>query len=183
MHPIVSINNELPDVYRVLVGIGSNLGDRLSMLKTALDAAGSLPGTRVTGVSSLYSTRPVKAAGGDFLNAVAVIETGLTPHKLLSHLKAIEKVLGRTGSGHDARPADLDILFFGSRRVNTPDLQIPHRFWKDRHFVLVPLGDVCGDTVDPVSGQMIRDMDCMGQKPGKDIDRICGPKWYDNLPK
>lgn len=178
MHPIVSIKDNASGPFRVLVGTGSNKGDRLSMLISALDATGRLPGTRVTGVSSLYRTSPIAAEGGDFLNAVAVLETRLTPTKLLDGLKKIELSLGRTGSRSDARPIDLDILFFGSSATSTPNLVIPHPSWRKRRFVLIPLQEVCGETIDPISGMPVKEMNCMNQKPGRDVVLASGPEWY-----
>ena len=177
----MSINDKNSGPFRVLTGLGSNKGDRRSLLISALDAVGRLPGTDVTAVSSLYSTTPVLAEGDDFLNAVAVLKTNLSPAGLLDELKKIEFSLGRTGSGTDARPIDLDIIFFDSATVRTLDLQIPHPAWQDRRFVLIPLLEVCGTGKDPVSGKLIRDLPCMNQKPGPDVARNRGPEWYANI--
>ncbi len=152
MKPIVSIEQRTRGEVEALVAAGSNLGDRTGSICAGLAILNMSPGCRLTAVSSVYETTPVDAAGGSFHNAVIRIATSLEPTSLLRTLKSIEKALGRTGSRHDARPLDLDILFFGDVAMDTPELTIPHPGWIHRDFVLAPLLEVCEGTFDPRSG-------------------------------
>ncbi|MBC7514754.1 MAG: 2-amino-4-hydroxy-6-hydroxymethyldihydropteridine diphosphokinase [Herminiimonas sp.] len=125
------------------IGIGANLGDALDNVAQAFTALATLPTTRITTRSSLYRTAPVDADGDDYINAVACIETLLTPTALLDALLAIEQVRGRTRSYRNApRPLDLDILLFGVLQLQTEMLTIPHPRLTQRAFVLVPLLEI-----------------------------------------
>jgi len=125
---------------RVLLGLGSNLGDRRRLLRDAVD---SLPGVRK--VSGLYETDPVGGPVGQdkYLNLVVAIESDATPRQLLGMCHRLESAAGRVrGERWGPRQLDIDILWIDGERVNEPDLQIPHpRMW-ERRFVLVPLADV-----------------------------------------
>jgi 2-amino-4-hydroxy-6-hydroxymethyldihydropteridine diphosphokinase len=124
----------------VLLGLGSNLGERRRILKEAVD---SLP--RVTAVSGLYETDPVGGPSGQgkYLNLVVAIDSDSTPRQLLGMCHRLEAAAGRVrGERWGPRPLDIDILYIDGERVEEPDLQVPHpRMW-ERRFVLVPLADV-----------------------------------------
>ncbi len=153
----VSIQRAAPDPVPALVGLGSNVGDRAGNIIRALEMLDAVPGCLVADTSSLYETRPVNADGGDFLNAVALVLTDSAPLELLEILKTIERRLGRSGTSTDARPIDLDILFFGDTAYRLPGLTIPHPRWRTRQFVLVPLAEVCGGLLDPGTGASLSD--------------------------
>jgi 2-amino-4-hydroxy-6-hydroxymethyldihydropteridine diphosphokinase len=125
---------------RVLLGLGSNLGDRRRLLKDAVD---SLPG--VTKVSGLYETDPIggPAQQDKYLNLVAAIDSDATPRQLLGMCHRLESAAGRVrGERWGPRPLDIDILWIDGETVDEQDLQVPHpRMWQ-RRFVLVPLADV-----------------------------------------
>jgi 2-amino-4-hydroxy-6-hydroxymethyldihydropteridine diphosphokinase len=125
---------------RVLLGLGSNLGDRRRLLKDAVD---SLPG--VTKVSGLYETDPVggPAEQDRYLNLVVAIDSDATPRQLLGMCRRLESAAGRVrGERWGPRPLDIDLLWIDGEHVNEEDLQVPHpRMW-ERRFVLVPLADV-----------------------------------------
>lgn len=129
---------------KAVIALGSNLGDSLSLLRAALDALDALPGTRVTAVSSLYRTAPVGYADQpDFLNAAAVLETGLSPRALLGALLGVEAALGRRRTFANApRPIDLDLLLYEGACEQTPELTVPHPRMAERAFVLVPLAEL-----------------------------------------
>ena len=101
---------------RAYIGIGSNLGDRESAIRQAVDQLAELPQTRLTRLSSLYDSDPVGLLGQPpFLNAVALLETDLTPRQLLWNLNLIEHRLGRVRSERwGPRTLDLDILFYSN---------------------------------------------------------------------
>jgi 2-amino-4-hydroxy-6-hydroxymethyldihydropteridine diphosphokinase len=124
------------------IGLGSNLGDRLAILRRAVDALGSL-GT-VRSVSPLYETKPIGYAEQPwFLNAVAHLDTALHPEPLLTALKRIERDLGRRPSfRYGPREVDLDLLLYDDLiRRDAPPL-LPHPSLHERAFVLQPLADL-----------------------------------------
>ena len=125
---------------RVFVGLGANLGDPESSLRDAVQGLAGLPQTRVVAVSSLYRSAPVDAAGPDFLNAVAELQSGLEPMELLRALQALEAAGGRERPyRHAPRTIDLDLLLYGQRTLQSPELTLPHPRLHQRAFVLRPL--------------------------------------------
>jgi 2-amino-4-hydroxy-6-hydroxymethyldihydropteridine diphosphokinase len=142
-------------VTRAYVGLGSNLGERLAHLQRAVDALGGTAGIRVVAVSSVYETAPVGGpAQDDYLNAVAAIDTELTPRDLLTAAMSIEQVEQRVRTVRwGPRTLDVDILLYGDERIAEPDLEIPHPRMQERAFVLAPLGDVAPQLVElPAEG-------------------------------
>ena len=113
---------------RVFVGLGSNLGDRRAYLERAVAALRGLPGTTVRAVSSVYDTDPVgDPTDPDYLNAVAELETELSPERLLWNLQLIESRLGRPRHGrYGPRTIDLDLLFYDRLVLDRPGLEVPH---------------------------------------------------------
>ncbi|MBI4427854.1 MAG: 2-amino-4-hydroxy-6-hydroxymethyldihydropteridine diphosphokinase [Ignavibacteriales bacterium] len=136
----------------IFLSIGSNIGDRLSFLRSALDGINDLPGTSVVKVSSVYETEPVgKKDQQDFLNIVAEVESGLSPEQLLEQLKSLEHVLGRKHSERwGPREIDIDILYADKIVIGVKDFNIPHAEASSRRFVLVPLAEIAADFRDPV---------------------------------
>lgn len=125
------------------LGLGSNVGDRLANLRTAVDLLDSNDGISVMARSSVYETEPV---GGvreqrDFYNAVVKVETDLEPHELLDLCKRVESELGRDPGGerHGPRPIDVDLLLMGDLVVGDDRLRLPHPQIRHRRFVLDPL--------------------------------------------
>jgi 2-amino-4-hydroxy-6-hydroxymethyldihydropteridine diphosphokinase len=122
------------------VGIGANLGAARDNVRRALERLGQLPGTRVTGTSSLFRTAPVDADGDDYINAVARVRTSLPAAELLQELLAIEHTFGRERSYVNApRQLDLDVLLYGREIIRTESLTVPHPRMTERAFVLIPL--------------------------------------------
>lgn len=131
---------------RVFVGLGANLGDAVATVRAAFEALGELPHTACVARSSLYRSAPVDAQGCDYVNAVAQLQTGLSPTALLEALQAIETRFGRQRPYRNApRTLDLDLLLFGERRIATPQLTVPHPRLHERAFVLVPLAEIAPD--------------------------------------
>jgi 2-amino-4-hydroxy-6-hydroxymethyldihydropteridine diphosphokinase len=122
------------------IGIGANRGDAHASVKKAIADLGKLPATRLTGQSDLFRTAPVDATGDDYVNAVVRIETQLTAEDLLAALKALEVTAGRERPYANApRTLDLDILIYGTQRVSSPSLVVPHPRLTQRAFALIPL--------------------------------------------
>lgn len=136
------------------IGLGANLGQPRDALAGALAQLDAHPELRVLQVSSLYRTRPVDAAGPDFLNAVAMLQTGLAPLPLLDALQAVEQAAGRERPYRNApRTLDLDLLLYEQRCCDTPRLTLPHPRAHLRQFVLVPLVEVAPDIGIPGQGR------------------------------
>lgn len=126
----------------VVIALGSNLGDRALQIRRAIAA---LP-VRVVRVSRLFETEPVDALAGSpqFLNAVAVGYTAMSPLELLAALQRLEQRLGRVRSGrrNEPRTIDLDLIFHGATRMRSPALTLPHPRASQREFVMAPLRTV-----------------------------------------
>ena len=142
----------------VYLGLGSNLGDRRRNLDKALDLLSRR--VQVEKVSSVYDTEPVgNTEQPRFLNMVCQISTSLEPMALLTLLKGIESILGR--SPHTSslpRSIDIDILFYGDRVVDTEKLVIPHPRLKERAFVLIPLAEIAPGFKHPTDGRTVQEL-------------------------
>lgn len=162
----------------VFIGFGSNVGDRLDYCRRAVTLLSLLPHSQVTRASSLYETEPVvdgtDPGDGWFLNGVVALDSMLPPQRLFAFLREIERSLGRDAD-HRAGPRtiDLDLLAFGSRVVQQPDLIIPHPRLEHRRFVLVPLSEVAADWVHPVSNRSAKQM--VDQLTDRSIVRLVAP--------
>ncbi len=128
---------------RAYVGLGANLGDAATAIERAIAQIALLPATHLAARSALYLSAPVDAAGPDFFNAVAAIDTGLTPHELLDALQALETTHGRRRPYRNApRTLDLDILLYDDLVDADPSLTLPHPRMAGRAFVLLPLLEI-----------------------------------------
>ena len=137
-----------------LVGLGSNMGDRLGTLRDALTALAADPATAGVRASRLYQTAPVGGPEqGPFLNAVAAVQTTRDGFAVLELLLEIEQRFQRRREVRwGPRTLDLDLLAFGGEILDTPHLKVPHPRMHERRFVLVPLCDVAASWTHPVLG-------------------------------
>ncbi|MBK7405756.1 MAG: 2-amino-4-hydroxy-6-hydroxymethyldihydropteridine diphosphokinase [Phycisphaerales bacterium] len=146
----------MPPPAQAFIGLGSNVGDRRGHLRAALTSLADLPETTLLAVSTFRETEPVgPVAQGPFLNAVASVETGLQPRRLLESLQAIERSRGRDRAGETRwgpRTLDLDILIYADVKMCEPGLTIPHPRLSERLFVLEPLAEIAPDTRVPSVG-------------------------------
>lgn len=139
---------------RVIVALGSNLGDSAAILRAAAAELEKLAASEFR-LSSLHQTEPVACPPGSppFLNAVAVFvpRPEETPESLLAKLQALEKQFGRTPKKihNEPRPLDLDLIAFGAERRSTPVLTLPHPRAHLRSFVLEPLREIAPELVLP----------------------------------
>ena len=144
---------------RIVLALGSNLGDRVHHL---LGAVGRLAdaGLAPDSFSSIYETPPVGFAGQpDFLNAVVALTSGLPPKDVLSIFQAVEEGAGRVRAFRNGpRTLDLDLVFYGDRIVRTEGLILPHPRWKERSFVVRPMLEVVPDFRDPETGLRVREV-------------------------
>jgi 2-amino-4-hydroxy-6-hydroxymethyldihydropteridine diphosphokinase len=132
------------------VGLGSNLGNRMGNLATALAHLGREPGVSVRRVSSVYETEPVGPPQPRYLNAVAQVGTLLSPRALWRLLVSIEEKLGRFRRERwGPREIDLDLLLYGDRVLRGAQLTVPHPHLHERGFVLVPLCELAPAAMHP----------------------------------
>ena len=139
----------------ILLGLGSNLGDRANQL-TQAKAALRARQIDVVAESSIHETPALMPDGAPeswdiaFLNQVIVVKTTLPPLQLLEQLKAIEVELGRTPRDRWApREIDLDIVAYDDVVLNDATLQLPHPHMHTRRFVMAPLVEIAADWVHP----------------------------------
>ena len=136
------------DVY---VGLGSNVGDRLRFLSTAVVKLGRLPSTAVTAVSSIYATDPVGVEDQDeFLNGAVKLSTELSLPDFHAGIKRIEREIGRLDRKRwGPREIDIDILLFGTEAGGHTGIAVPHPEMTQRNFVLMPLAEIGGAVIHP----------------------------------
>lgn len=142
---------------RAFVALGSNLENPKAQVEQALVALSQLPETRLVKQSSLYQTAPIDciATAPDFINAVAEVETTLTPEALLDAILNIENIAGRERPYINApRVLDCDLLLYGDITLNTPKLTLPHPRMHTRGFVLLPLFEIAPDISIPNHGKI-----------------------------
>jgi 2-amino-4-hydroxy-6-hydroxymethyldihydropteridine diphosphokinase len=158
------------------LGLGSNVGDRESHLRGAIEDLGA-HGVRVEAVSSLYETEPVGEIldQPDFLNGAVRIRTSLEPEQLLDLCKAIEAEHGRAFGGprHGPRPIDIDLLLLGDIELSTDRLTLPHPQVTSRRFVLLPLLELDPELRLPDGTELQGALEDLG--PGQRAERVAPP--------
>jgi 2-amino-4-hydroxy-6-hydroxymethyldihydropteridine diphosphokinase len=158
---------------QVYLSLGSNLGNRLALLRAAV-ARLRAEGLALVAASPLYESEPWETEPGQteserpwFLNCVIAVETTLPPRTLLERLHAIEAALGRTRAPEQTpearrfvpRTLDIDILFYDDAVISAPDdLHIPHLLAAERAFVLRPLADIAPDLTHPTLYRQVREL-------------------------
>lgn len=158
---------------RAWIGLGSNRDEPARQVKRALTEMDALANTRVLRHSRLYRTPPWGPVAGqpDYANAVAEVETELTPEALLRAVLAIEAAHGRVRRERwGPRTLDLDLLLYDDLIMDTIKLTLPHPRLAERAFVLVPLAELAPSLrvpgVGPVAELLAR-VDATGVVPWK----------------
>jgi len=151
-----SLTGEMHPIRRVVVALGSNLGERMASLQGAVDALADTPDLFLTGVSPVYETDPVDSVedAPKFLNAVVLADTTLPAARLMERALAIEDAYDRERSEvrNAPRTLDVDLIVVGDRRADDDFLQLPHPRAHERAFVLAPWSDLEPDAVFPDRG-------------------------------
>lgn len=146
----------MKETVRAFVGLGGNLGDPAATLHEAIRELDSLPSTRLLRASRLYrSTAWGVEDQPDFINAVALLETGLDARALLDNLLQVERSHGRDRDAETRwgpRTLDLDLLLYGDAVIEEPGLRVPHPHLHERAFVLLPLCEIAPETSVPGRG-------------------------------
>ena len=158
---------------RVYLGLGSNMGDRVALLRTAVRKLVDADDVTLVATSSLWEAEPWEAEPGRtaherswYLNCVVAVETPLPPRVLLDRLQALETALGRVrpagtpeAQRFAPRTLDIDILLYDDAVISTPDdLHVPHLMLADRAFVLQPLAELAPDLRHPTLYQTVREL-------------------------
>jgi len=168
-------------VGETVLGLGSNLGDRLGNLRKARALLRSLSGCREAAASGVYETEPVGVRPEHrtfwFLNAVLVFAGGLTPEEWLKIIRDVERRLGRVREGgrNSPRTIDVDLLLCGAHYINRKELAVPHPRLRERLFVLVPLAEVRPALVIPGTGRRADEL--AGELGGHGAVRLLVQRW------
>jgi 2-amino-4-hydroxy-6-hydroxymethyldihydropteridine diphosphokinase len=159
---------------RALIGLGSNVGDRLSWLRLARRRVSGLPGTTILAASPVFETDPVGGPPqGAYLNACLAVRTALAPHALLDAMRAVESDAGRARTVENGpRTLDLDLLLFGERAIADHRLTVPHPRFLQRAFALVPAAEVAGPWRVPGAGTVAS---AAAAVPPAGVRRFCAP--------
>ena len=160
------------------IGLGSNQGEIVEALNSAIESLRSIEQTEVVAVSPFYRSAPIDAPGPDFLNAVAKVETGLEPYALLLHLLDIELMLGRNRRGlkkNAPRNVDLDLLLVGDMIIQSTPLTLPHPRLHLRAFVLRPLLDLAPEIRIPGQGPAAAFLDAVEDQKVEPLEAPAAP--------
>lgn len=145
------------------IGLGSNLGDSLHILRQAWQVLGREPGILPGRLSSPYRTRPVGMASENwFVNAAGSLLTRLDPEELLATLLRVEIRFGRrrepAAKGYHDREIDLDLLLYGDCILSDRRLILPHPEMHRRLFVLGPMAEIAPEVLHPVFRRSMKDL-------------------------
>ncbi|MBF7020760.1 2-amino-4-hydroxy-6-hydroxymethyldihydropteridine diphosphokinase [Staphylococcus sp. 18_1_E_LY] len=133
------------------LGLGSNVGDRLEQLESAIKILDQADGVQVSQISPVYETEPVGyVEQPNFLNLCVEVKTTLTPQQLLQQCFYTEHQLHRVRDIRwGPRTLDVDILLYENEIIEEENLTVPHPRMRERAFVLTPLNDIATDVVEP----------------------------------
>ena len=155
---------------RAYLGIGSNVGDKAALLADCVARLALVPGIRVVARSHDYRTPPWGDTDQDwFLNGALAVDTTLSPHDLLNACLAIETAMGRVRERRwGPRIIDIDVLHYAGAQVDDERLVLPHRYVRERAFVLVPLDEIAPDLV--IGGERV--VEALAKLDRTGIERI-----------
>lgn len=158
VHQVDAADITLSNPKHAVIALGSNLGNRLETLQSAVDALADTPGLKVKAVSPVYETEPWgvdPSSQPSYFNAVVLVRTTLPPGSLLERGHAIEEALERVRDERwGPRTIDVDIVAYQGVISDDPRLVLPHPRVHERAFVLAPWLDVDADAEVPGHGQV-----------------------------
>ncbi len=159
----------------IYISFGSNVHDRISFIKQALNNLIKAAKAENILISPVYKTTPIDMDSENFfLNGIIKFHSELDPFKILEITKKIEMELGRPDSEKGKkldRTIDLDIILFNNDRIDEPELKIPHPGLKKRLFVLIPLLEISPDLIDPETGQILKNIINFSEFSGQAIEK------------
>lgn len=142
------------------LSLGTNLGNKLENLKNAITKISTLG--KVIKISSVYQTPPWGFKSDDFYNIAITLETSLIADELIEQLLLFETELGRVRKGenvgYQARPLDIDIIFYNDEIINTEKLTVPHPRMHERNFVLIPLIEITAKFYHPTLNKTLEQL-------------------------
>ncbi|WGL52876.1 2-amino-4-hydroxy-6-hydroxymethyldihydropteridine diphosphokinase [Nocardioides sp. BP30] len=163
-----TLTGEMRPIRRIVLSIGSNLGDRLANLQGAVAALVDTPDVWVTAVSPVYETDPVDSPedAEQFLNAVVLADTTLSAVRVLDRALAIEDAYARERSDvtNAPRTLDVDVILVGDRISEDPALILPHPRAHERAFVLRPWADIEPGAEIPGHGPILALLEKTGEE-------------------
>lgn len=153
------------------IGLGSNLENPRAQIEGALAELAAIPHSQLLANSALYRSKAIGPGDQpDYINAVALVETHLSPLALLDSLQAIEQAHQRLRTLHwGPRTLDLDILLLDGQILDSERLKVPHPYLTQRNFVLYPLADIAPDLVLPCATPL---RDLLASCPQDGLERL-----------
>lgn len=163
-----TLTGDMHPIRRAVLSVGSNLGERQARLQGAVDSFADTPDCWITAVSPIYETRPVDAPEGseNYFNAVILMDTTLSAHRLMDRAQAVEDAFGRERSEvrNAPRTLDVDLIVVGNRVADEDGLILPHPRAAERAFVLAPWYDVEPDAEIPGFGPIADLLEKVGRE-------------------
>ncbi len=152
-------SDRIEKMEKIYLLIGTNIGDLAENLKNALEQL-NRNNIKILKKSKIYKTKPWgKTDQPDFLNIAVEVESPFTPEELLKKIKEIEKNMKREPAEKwGPRIIDIDILFYGTRQINQPDLVIPHPQFFNRPFAIIPMAEIAPDFIPPFSRKKVKEL-------------------------
>ncbi len=165
-------------IINAYIGLGSNLGNRLQILKAALTMLDTEERIAVDKVSPVYETSPLGGPRqGPFLNACALLKTSLPSEELLSKMLNIEDRLGRVREERwGPRLIDLDLLIYKDSVIKTANLELPHPRLAERDFVLIPLFDIAPELLIPGINKTVQAL-LSDRNPSSEVKLFLSSGW------
>ena len=171
-----TLTGEMRPIRRAVLALGSNLGERMASLQGAVDAIADTPDVWITGLSPVYETEPIDCPpdSDKFLNAIVLIDTALSPARLMERALAIEDAFDRMRSEvrNAPRTLDVDLVVVGDKHSDEESLMLPHPRAAERAFVLKPWYDVDPEAVLPDAGpvaELLQQVDVSGLTLREDL--------------
>ncbi len=170
----------------VYLSLGSNLDNKSQNLDSAIQRIKMDVGN-ILSVSQFHSFKPWGFESNNyFLNAVAMIQTQLSPYDLLNSLQIIEKDLGRIAKSIDEnyedRVIDIDILMYDDLIIHSPQLEIPHKWMHERDFVLIPFSEIAPNVIHPQLNKSIEELKNMLLSPKSQAEKLSVRRKKHDIP-
>ncbi len=145
-------------MFKIIISIGSNMGERTDNCRRAIEALAALDGVSVLKESFFYETLPWgKTNQQDFINCAVLVESDIAPLNLLEKLKEIEFNIGRNHEERwGPRLIDLDLVIYADVVMDNETLTLPHKYAHERAFVMIPAAEVAPEMIHPLLGKSVR---------------------------